>query len=145
MNSLSLNHWLTFSADPPFQPYETLSLTGKARAKGQRIPPPNIYFSCKFWHVLKYNRITLNPDSYLLGKYSKHKATAQNGKHYHKAISFCSKRWLKKRAGTISFRPHIQVCLLDCRGLVRTPSSWILSWFICIRRTPRRSASPSQQ
>lgn len=102
--------WSTFSALWNFATHWQ-SLCKKAEDN-----PPNIYLSSKFWHVLKCNRVTWNPDSYFLDKYSNRKATAQNGNHYHNAIFFCSKRRLKNQTGTISFRPHIQACLLGITG-----------------------------
>lgn len=155
VNSLSLSHWLTFSTDPSFSALWNFATHWQSSRKRAEIPPPppRIYLSFKFWHMLKCNRTTWNPGSYFLGKYSNHKATAQNGEHYHKAHFLLLRttaketnwhHFIQTSHSSVSIR-HYWECLLDYRELIKTPSSWILSWFVCVRRTRRRLDSPSLQ
>lgn len=143
-----LLHWSIF-----FSPVKLCHSLAKFTQKGRDTPPPRIYLSFKFWHMLKCNRTTWNPGSYFLGKYSNHKATAQNGEHYHKAHFLLLRttaketnwhHFIQTSHSSVSIR-HYWECLLDYRELIKTPSSWILSWFVCVRRTRRCLDSPSLQ
>lgn len=146
-----LTRLLCWSVSSALQNFATHWQSLCKRAEG--ISPPLIYLSCKFWHVLKCNRIIWKPDSYFLDKHSNHKSYRTKWR----ALSQSNFLLLKTMAKEMNWHHFIQTsnsglsvrhyweCLLGYRGLIRTPSSWTLSWFTCIRKTLVCSASPSQQ
>lgn len=108
-----LLHWSIF-----FSPVKLCHSLAKFTQKGRDTPPPppEFTFHLSFgtcWNVTEQHG-TQAPTSWVntLTTKLRHKMESTITKH----ISFCSEQQLKKQTGTTSFRPHIQVCLLDITG-----------------------------